>query len=176
MALIKKYKSKIYGNYWLGIIKFGFLTGFGLFLVLLFRHWLKMPITQPVGFVENFALLILMFIGVYWYKIGLDEGRITFKECYIVGFGSGIVGSILYGISLYVYALYLDSGLQDRCFEVQRSIEANSNLSNEQIMSMATPSAIAISGILLSSVMALIWALVVGIFIRNEKGDIVSKK
>ena len=64
MALIKRYKSKIYGNYWLGILKFGLLIGFGLSFTLIFRHFIKEPISQPVGFVENFALLGLIFLAV----------------------------------------------------------------------------------------------------------------
>ncbi|HHT04502.1 MAG TPA: DUF4199 domain-containing protein [Bacteroidales bacterium] len=175
MALIKRYKSKIYGNYWLGILKFGFLIGFGLSFILIFRRWLDDPINQPVGFIENFAMLGLIFISVYLYKLGLAERRITFKESYIVGFGSGVFGSVIYGMSLYGYALYLDHGLQNRCFDVQRAIESNSHLSNADIMYMTTPQSIALSGIMLSSIMAILWAMVVGVLLRNEKGEIISK-
>ena len=175
MALIKRYKSKIYGNYWLGILKFGLLIGFGLSFTLIFRHFIKEPISQPVGFVENFALLGLIFLAVYLYKIGLEERRITFKEAYIVGWGSGVIGSIIYGRSLYGYALYLGSGLQERCFDVQRAIESNQTLSDADIMFMTSPSSVAMSGILLSSIMAILWAMIVGILLRNEKGEIISK-
>lgn len=175
MALIKRYKSKIHGNYWLGILKFGLLIGFGLSFILLFRRWLDNPIDQPVGFIENFAMLGLIFISVYLYKMGLKERKISFKESYIVGFGSGIVGSIIYGMSLYGYALYLDHGLQNRCFNVQRAIESNAHLSNADIMYMTTPQAIALSGIMLSAIMAILWAMIVGVLLRNEKGEVISK-
>lgn len=176
MALFNRYKSTMHGNYWGAIFKFGLFMGFGLAIVVMLRSWLKIPLSEPVSYTENFALLIFMLIGVYLYKRGLEEKKITFKESYMVALGSGVVASIIYGIFLYVYAQYLDTELQQRCFDIQRSIKSNAHLSDEQIMYMAKPSSIALSAIMLSSVVSILWALFIAILLRNEKGELVTKE
>jgi hypothetical protein len=176
MGLLNRYKSTMHGNYWKGICKYGLLIGIGLSLVVLVRYWLMYPISQPVSYTENFAMLIFMFLAVFFYKRGLEERKITLKESYILGLGSGIVASIIYGMFLFVYAQYIDVDIQKRCFELQRAVKTNVNLNDEQLMSMVTPSSIAFSGIMLSSVISILWALVVSIFLRNEQGVLITKE
>lgn len=176
MGLLNRYDSKMHGNYWNAIFKYGFLVGLGLVLVVLFRHWLSMPLSQPVTYAENIALLVFMFIVVFLYRKSLQEKKITFKEAYIVGFGVGIVSSIMYGMFLYVFSLYIDTEFQQRCFEIQREIKSNAHLNDEQISAMSSSSAIAFSGILLSSIMSILWAMIVGILLRNEQAPLKIKK
>lgn len=174
MRLTKIYQSKMYGNYWSGIVIFGLLIGFGLIIEVLLRSLFKTPISQPVSLIEIITQLVFMFIGVYVFKINLEEKKITFKKSYMLGLGSGIVGSIIYGMFLYVYALYLDKDFIQRCYEIQRNIKSNSTLTDQQVMDMATPSLIAFSGILLSSVVSILLALIVAILLRNEKGQLIK--
>lgn len=165
----------MHGNYFKGLLLYGFFMGIALSLVVLFRSWLTMPLSQPVSYAENIALLVFMFIAVYLYKNNLEEKKITFKESYIVAFGSAVVASIIYGFFLYLYAKYIDLSFQERCFSLQRAIEANSQFTDSQIRQMSQPSYIAFSAIMLSSVMSILWAMVVGILLRNEKGTVVTK-
>lgn len=174
MRLTKIYQSKMYGNYWSGIVIFGLLIGFGLIIEVLLRSLFTTPISQPVSLIEIITQLVFMFIGVYVFKINLEEKKITFKKSYMLGLGSGIVGSIIYGMFLYVYALYLDKDFSQRCYEIQRNIESNSKLTDQQVMDMATPSLIAFSGILLSFVVSILLALIVAILLRNEKGQLIK--
>ena len=174
MRLTKIYQSKVYCNYWYGIVIFGLLIGFGLIIEVLLRNLFATPISQPVSLIEIITQLVFMFIGVYIFKINLEEKKITFKKSYMLGLGSGIVGSIIYGMFLYVYALYLDKDFSQRCYEIQRNIESNSKLTDQQVMDMATPSLIAFSGILLSFVVSILLALIVAILLRNEKGQLIK--
>lgn len=176
MGVINRYKSTMHGNYWRGIFLYGFLMGIGLSFVVLVRYWLMYPISQPVSYTENIAMLIFMFLAVFFYKRGLEEKKITLKESYILGFGYGIVASIIYGMFLFVYAQYIDVDIQQRCFELQKAVKTNANLNDEQLMSMVSPSSIAFSGIMLSSMMSVLWALIVSIFLRNEQGVLVTKE
>ena len=176
MGVFNRYKSTMHGNYWVAIFKYGLLMGIGLLLVVMFRYWFKIPLSEPVSYAENFAMLIFMFIAVFVYKRGLEERKITFKESYIVGLGSGVIASIIYGMFLFVYSQYIDIDIQQRCFEIQRAVKTNVNLSDAQLMSMVKPSSIALSGIMLSSVLSILWSLIIAILLRNEQGVLVIKE
>lgn len=176
MRVLNRYKSTMHGNYWNAIFKYGLLMGIGLLLVVLCRYWFKIPLSEPVSYTENIAMLIFMFIAVFSYKRGLKDKRITFKESFILGLGSGIIASIIYGIFLFVYSQNIDIDIQQRCFEIQRAVKTNVNLSDEELMSMVKPSSIALYGIMLSSVLSILLALIVAILLRNEQGILIEKE
>jgi signal transduction histidine kinase len=166
----------MHGNYWRALLKYGLWTGLLLSFVVLFRYWLILPLSQPVSYAENIAMLAFMFLFVWLYRKGLEKQKISFKEGYIVAFGLGIVASIIYGMFLFVYSYRIDPAMQERCFEVQRNLPNNINLSDGQVRFMTKPSYIAFAGILLSSVLSIIWAMVVAIILRNEKAEVVQSK
>lgn len=176
MGLLNRYKSTMHGNYWIAIFKYGLLIGIGLSLVVLFRYWFKIPLSEPVSYAEDIAMLVFIFIAVFLYKRGLEERKITLKESYIVGLGSGIIASIIYGMFLFIYSQYIDVDIQQRCFEIQRAVEANAQLNDGQLKIMTTPSAIAFSAIMLSSVLSILWSLIIAILLRNEQGVLVIKE
>ncbi|MDD2530263.1 MAG: DUF4199 domain-containing protein [Bacteroidales bacterium] len=171
-----KNKSNFSGNYWSGILKYGLLIGLGLSLVVIIRLIINKPIHYPISYSEYFSLLIFMFIGVLLYRSRLEDGKICFKEAYWVALGSGIIGAIIYGIFIYVYASFIDSSFQGRYFDIQRAVEANSNLSDEQINSIVGPSSIAISSILFTSLMSIFWGLIVAVFLKNKKKELKEKE
>jgi hypothetical protein len=176
MGLLNRYKSTMHGNYKIAVFKYGLLIGIGLSLVILFRYWFKMPISEPVSYYEDISMLVFLFIAVFLYKRGLKERKITLKESYILGLGSGIIASIIYGIFLFVYSQYIDIDIQQRCFEIQRAVKTNINLNDEELMLMVKPSSIAFSAILLSSVLTILWALIIAILLRNEQGILIGKE
>lgn len=165
----KKKSSLSYGR---GIVRYGLLIGVVLSLIVLIRFIINKPIQYPISYSEFFNLLIFMFIGVLLYRKRQEEGKISFKDAYMMALGSGIIGAIIYGIFLYVYASYIDSSFQGRCFDIQRAVQANASLTDEQIESMVKPSSIAVSAIFFASLMSIFWGLVVGLFLKNKKKEV----
>jgi hypothetical protein len=176
MEETKSNKPKTSGKMWKGILKYGILIGLGLIIIVLIRFWINKPIAYPIGYSEYVSLLIFMFIGGLLYKKGLEESRITFKKSYFMALGSGIIGSIIYGMFIYLYSQYIDVDFQERCFDIQRAVKANAQLTNEQIKSMVSPSSIALTAILFASFMSILWGLVVALFLRNTKKDNKAKE
>ncbi|MFA5541924.1 MAG: DUF4199 domain-containing protein [Bacteroidales bacterium] len=176
MALIRRYESQIYGNYKSAILKYGLYSGIGLSFVVLFRYWIIMPLSQPVSYAENIALLVFMFASVFIYKKKLPQGKLMFKEGFVLGLGLGVVASIIYGIFLYVYSFGIDPEFQNRCFDIQRALPNNQHLADDAIRQMTRHSSIAFSGILLSSIMSILWAMIVSILLRNERAVVKNSK
>ena len=159
MRLIRRYSSQMHGNYKKAILRYGVYVGLIFSFVLIFRLLLVLPVSQPMSYVENILQLVLLFVFVYLYKRQLPERRINFKEAYTVALGSAVVGSVIYGMVLYLYVLYI-----------------NGEFSSEELQNMVKPSYIAGSAIILNSVMAIMWAMVVAIFLRNERAVVVPPK
>lgn len=173
---LRKFESKIYGNYGRAAAKYGFFSGLIMMLVIMFRYWIIYPIKQPVSYTENIALFVLMIGSLVIYKRNLEEGRITFKEAFLLSFGVGVIASIMYGMFLYIYASFIDMEFCNRCFDFHRSLSSNANLSDEEIHFITKPSSIAFSGILLSTTVSILWAFIMSIMLRNEKAPIANKK
>lgn len=176
MRLIRRYSSQMHGNYKRAILRYGVYIGLIFSFVLIFRWLLVLPVSQPMSYVENVLQLVLLFVFVYLYKRQLPERRINFKEAYTVALGSAVVGSIIYGMVLYLYAQYIDPEMQARCLEIQRRANVNGEFAPEDLQNMVKPSYIAGSAIILNSVMAIMWAMIVAIFLRNERAVVVPPK
>ena len=169
-------KTKFSGNYFTGIIKYGLLIGLGLSLFVLIRFVFNKSISSVMSYWEILSLMLLLFLGVWLYRKGLEEKQLSFKESYFVAFGSGIVGSIIYGMFIFVYANYIDSEFQGRCYDVQRAVETNSNLTNQQIEAMVKPSSIAASSMLIVSLISLLSGLIIAFLLMNKKRKLQDKE
>ncbi len=169
-------KTKFAGNYFSGIIKYGLLIGLGLSLFILIRLVLNKPITSIMSYWEIICVLFLIYLGVWLYRKGLKEKQISYKESYFVAFGSGIIGSIIYGMFVFVYANYIDSAFQDRCFEIQRAVSTNANLTDQQIESMVKPSSIAASSILIVSLISILSGFIIAFLLMNKKRKLQNKE
>ena len=169
-------KTKFSGSYFSGIIKYGLLIGLGLSLFVLIRFVFNKSISSVMSYWEILSLMLLLFLGVWLYRKGLKEKQLSFKESYFVAFGSGIVGSIIYGMFIFVYANYIDSEFQGRCYDVQRAVETNSNLTNQQIEAMVKPSSIAASSMLIVSLISLLSGLIIAFLLMNKKRKLQDKE
>ena len=176
MRIIKRYKSEMHGNYWRASLRYGFSGGLLLSFVVMLRYWLILPLSQPVTYVENVSLLLIMFFFLWHYRRDLPDRRITFKEGYLLSFGLGVVASIIYGMFIYVYAWKIDPDIMERSFVLQREYEANRMLNDEQVRFMATKQSLALAAILLSIVLSLLWAMIAALVLRTEKAEIRMKK
>lgn len=169
-------KSKTFGKDWKVVLKYGILVGLGLIFIVLIRFWINKPILYPVGYSEYVSLLIFMFICGLLYKRGSAGNQTSFKKGYFIALGFGIIGSIIYGIFIYIYSQYIDIDFQERCFDIQRAVKANAQFTNEQIKSMVSPSSIALTAILFASFMSILWGLVIALFLKNTKKENKAKE
>ncbi|MDR1848266.1 MAG: DUF4199 domain-containing protein [Bacteroidales bacterium] len=176
MKLIKRYRSVIHGNYRRASLLYGLYTGLALSALVIFRRLIIYPLSQPVTYVENVALLVLMFLFLWRYRKNLEEQKVSFREGYLVCFGLGIVSAVVYGIFIYVYAWKIDPNMQVRCYNMQRALENNVKLPDEAVRAMTTPSSIAMSAVLLTITVSIIFAMVAALMLRNEKSEIRTKQ
>jgi hypothetical protein len=77
---------------------------------------------------------------------------------------------------IYLYAWKIDPTITERSFALQREIEANSMLNDEQVRFMATKQSLALAAILLSSVLSVLWAMIAALCLRTEKAEVMMKK
>lgn len=175
MGLIRRYSSVMHGNYRTACLKYGLYMGLAFSFVLFFRWLIVLPASQPMGIVENVLQFGLMLAFVAMYRGSLCEKKITFKEAYIVGLGSAVVGAIIYGLFMYMYIMYMDPDMQTRCLEIQKAADTKGEFSPKQLAQLVRPSYIAFSSILLNSVMAVIWSLVAALVLSNEKAALKKK-
>ncbi len=77
---------------------------------------------------------------------------------------------------IFVYANYIDSEFQGRCYDVQRAVETNSNLTNQQIEAMVKPSSIAASSMLIVSLISLLSGLIIAFLLMNKKRKLQDKE
>lgn len=129
-----------------------------------------------MSYLEIICLLFLIYLGLWLYRKGLKEKKISYKESYFVAFGSGIIGSIIYGMFVFVYANYIDSAFQDRCFAIQRAVSTNANLTNQQIEYMVKPSSIAASSILIVSLISILSGFIIAFLFINKKIKMQNKE
>lgn len=169
-------KSKFSGKYFIGIIKYGLLTGLGLSLVVLFRLLINKPVLSVMSYWEMIFLLFFIYLGVWLYRKELKEKKLSFAESYFVAFGSGIIGSIIYGMFIFIYASYIDSSFQMRCFDIQRAVSTNASLTDQQIESMVKPSSIAVSSMFFVSLISIFAGLIIALLLMNKKKTLQDKE
>ncbi len=167
--IIRKYSSQIHGPYLAQSLKYGLIMGALLCVGLLIRFMIVSPPSSPISLTDNIIMLVSMGVMVYWYRSCLPQKQITFKEAWLTGFFSGSVASIIFGIYLYVYVVWIDKDMPIRCIRVLKNVEQYKDYTYQQFQAMTTPSTIALQSIIYNIVMAIIWAFCVAIIFRNEK-------
>ena len=80
MGFFHRYQSEIHGNYRKGYLRFGIITGVVLMLYILVRYMM--------------GLL---------YRNVLPDRKATLKELMLLGLGTAVVGSVLYGLFLWAF-------------------------------------------------------------------------
>lgn len=72
--------------------------------------------------------------------------------------------------------MYIDADMQARCLEIQKAADTKGEFTPKQLAQLVRPSYIAFSAMLLNSVMAVIWSLVVALVLSNEKAALKKKE
>lgn len=167
--IISKYSSEIHGPYLTKSLKYGLIIGALLCIGLLIRFMIMKPPSSPISLTDNIIMLLSMGCMVFWYRNTLPEKKITFKEAWLTGFFSGSIASLLFGIYMYIYIIWIDANMPDRCIKVLKNVEQYKDYTYQQFQAMTTPSTIALQAIIYNVIMAIIWAFCVAIVVRNEK-------
>lgn len=176
MGIIRQYHSTMHGNYWAAILKYGLVCGVVISFMVLFRKWIYFPLSTPNDYIQDFSLLVCLFVAVLVYKRSLPQKQITLKEAYIVAFGCGIVAAVVYGMFLLLYSKYIDADMPFRYFAIQRAVEQNKMQPDSVLREFTSSRYIALMGIIFMAILSVIEALVVSAILRNEKAPVLTKK
>ncbi|MBR1626509.1 MAG: DUF4199 domain-containing protein [Bacteroidales bacterium] len=174
--LVGKYQSTIHGNYSRMSLRYGILIGIIMIVVLMIRYLSAYKPSSPMTLWDNITLLITMAICVYHYRSSLENKKITFKEGWLVGFYSGCVAAILFGVFLYLYSNSIDTEMSLRCANVLRRIQDYASYTEEQFAEMTKPSVLAVQSMIYNAIMAVLWAFLVAIILKNEDAKQIIKE
>lgn len=177
-AIIRRYRSIIHGNYRWAAFKYGIVMGVALSVCLVFRYLLGRPSNAPISSDENWivfvALLVMSLVFVFHYRRHLTEKKITFKESFLLTFDSCVVACIIYAVFMYIYALYIDNGMDsfhDRTMDVMtRALATGENPNQVQLPDMVY---LVFWGMMVNIIMSILVAFICGVICRNEKGELV---
>ena len=84
MGFFHRYQSEIHGNYRKGYLRFGIITGVVLMLYILVRYMMGVPAESPEAYITDGIMLVA-------------------KELMLLGLGTAVVGSVLYGLFLWAF-------------------------------------------------------------------------
>lgn len=173
--ILRRYKSVMHGNYFKMSLLYGIVMGVAMILILLLRYLCGSKPSSPISLWDNISMLVLMAICVLHYRSILEDKKMTFKEGWLVGFYSGCIAAILFGMFMYLYSNGIDKEMTLRCANILRQIPEYASYTNDQIAQMSKPSTIALYSIIYNIVMAILWAFLVGIILKNENAKQLIK-
>jgi len=173
--ILKRYKSVMHGNYFKMSLLYGIVIAVVMIVILLLRYLSGNKPSSPMSLWDNISMLVLMVICVFHYRSILEDKKMTFKEGWLVGFYSACVGSILFGMFLYLYSNNIDLQMSLRCANVLRQVPEYSSYTDNQFAQMTKPSTIALHSIIYNIIMSILWAFLIGIVLKNEKAKQLEK-
>lgn len=105
MKFFHRYESQIHGNYRLGYLRFGTITGVVMMLYILVRYLMGIPAESPEAYITDGILLVAIFLFTLLYRNVLPERKATLKELMLLGMGIAVLASVLYGIFLWLFGV-----------------------------------------------------------------------
>ena len=102
--VLRRYQSKIYGNYRLGYLKYGSLIGISIALLVLLQHLLveQVPVYAPETIVTDLLIVIGQCFCCYDYRENLSRRKVMLKELLLLALGSGLIASVVYGLWMWL--------------------------------------------------------------------------
>lgn len=171
MKVFHRYNSTIHGNYRKAYLRSGLITGLLLSAYVLVRILMRSPLESPMSYVSDAVMLVAVFLFMAFYRNSLPEKKITLKEAMLFGVGTAVVGSLLYGLALWVIGLVYP----------QQALLFTNTVTGQEI-TMQDPQLHywaawwAIYATVLMALLGSFGAFVAAIFFRNEKAEIVKGK
>lgn len=102
MRFFHRYNSTIHGDYRKAYLRCGLIVGGLLSLYIMVRYLVGAPAERPEGYMSDVIMLVTVFLFTLLYRNSLAEKRSTLKELMLFGMGTAVVGSVLYGLCLWL--------------------------------------------------------------------------
>ncbi len=178
MALIKRYETPIQGNYKLAILKYGSLTGLLMCLLVVARFLLNKPLVQPLGYVENIFFFAFLLLFTYLYRKSLKGNPLFFKEAYLLNIGMGIITAVFYAIFMTAYVKWIDMDFLPRyvSFKTEELKSLGETINEDNLKTIGSARYISSQSFILTTVLSIIFALIVALVMRTQKNIVREKK
>ncbi len=172
----KKYPS------WKFALTYGLYIGVALIVLSLIFYLLDLHTEKWTSYLSYVILLLGILLAQMHYRDKHLDGDITFGQSFSVGFLTGLFASIIAAIFSFFFISYLGEDYVETLLEkTMVELEANPDLTDEQIeqsMSMVqkfmTPGIMTIFGLLSSTFVSLILALIAGAFTKKQDNSLES--
>ena len=170
MGFFHRYQSEIHGNYRKGYLRFGIITGVVLMLYILVRYMMGVPAESPEAYITDGIMLVAVFLFTLLYRNVLPDRKATLKELMLLGLGTAVVGSVLYGLFLWAFG----SAVPEQTELFTRTLRGEEAYATAPAHYWAAWWAI--YSFVLMALLGSFGAFVAAIFFRNEKSDIKNRK
>ena len=170
MRFFRRYKSTIHGNYRRAYLRCGLIVGGLLWLYIMVRWWVGSPAESPEGYMSDMIMLVMVFLFTLLYRNSLAEKRATLKELMLFGGGTAVVGSVLYGLCLWLMGYVIPE---------QTDLFTRTMRGEEAVLSAPTHYWAAWWGLESAMKLAVLGgfgAFIAAMVFKNEKGAIREKK
>ena len=171
MKFFHRYRSTIHGNYRKAYLRCGMVTGILLTLYIVTCWLMGHPVEAPEGYVSDAVMLVAVFLFAAYYRNALPEKKVTLKELMLFGMGTAVVGSVLYGLLLWLFCLTLPA--QTVLF-VETMTGHSLSLDDPQLGYWAAAWALVAS--IKMALLGAFGAFLAAILFRNEKPETISKQ
>lgn len=104
-GVLRRYSSTIYGKYRVAYLKYGCVSGIAVSIIMLLWHFIS-PDTfpqSPNNYAVEGVLMLAVIISGYLYRKSYEGVELTFKELMLLGLGTGVVASVVYGLFLWLF-------------------------------------------------------------------------
>ncbi len=177
--ILKRYHSRIYGNYRIAYLKYGSFIGIALSTAVLLQTVL-LPKFQPYApetFITDGIVLVGMCIACYCYRDTLKYKRVMFKELILMGMGMNIVASVIYGLFLWflcgqMFPDLIESFANYRIHQMPPAAESAEASLNVTLVRKYTAGDWAFIGAFRTFVISIIFAFISAIAFANEKPSV----
>lgn len=170
MRFFHRYRSTIHGNYRKAYLRCGLITGGLLVLYIMVRYLMGSPAESPEAYMSDIIMLVAVFLFTLLYRNSLEEKKATLKELMLFGLGTAVVGSLLYGVCLFLFAYAIPE---------QTDLFTRTLRGEEALLSAPSHYWAAWWGIESAIKLAVLGgfgAFVAALLFKNEKSDVRSKK
>ncbi len=173
----KKYPS------WKFALTYGLYIGVALIVLSLIFYLIDLHTEKWTSYISYVILLLGILLAQMHYRDKHLDGYITFGQSFSVGFLTGLFASIIAAIFSFFFISYLGEDFIEILLEKaeEEMIASDQNLSDDQIeqsMSMVqkfmTPGIMTIFGLLSSTFVSLILALIAAAFTKKQDNSLES--
>ena len=173
----KKYPS------WKFALTYGLYIGAGLIVLTLIFYLIDLHTEKWTSYISYVILLLGILLAQMHYRDKHLDGYITFGQSFSVGFLTGLFASIIAAVFAVFFFSYLGEDFKELLMEraEEKMIAKDPNMSDEQIdmtMEIAqkfmNPGIMAIIGLIASTFVSLILALIAAAFTKKQDNSLES--